>query len=279
MSQANLQKVDDKAANEAIRVAAVPAFSDNYLWVVHDKKHAIVVDPGDAGPIIDFLAAHDLTLTAILCTHHHADHVGGVEGLLDFYELAGEIPVYGPGNERIPQRTDAVQEGDVVALAQPPLRFRVIEVPGHTAGHIAYYSSDEGWLFCGDTLFACGCGRLFEGTAKQMQASLAKIKALPGATQVFCAHEYTLSNIRFAESVEPANAELKVRKARDAARRENNIATVPFTLADELATNPFLRWDAPAVRAAAGSFLHRAIGPEAAPDIVFGAIREWKNNF
>ena len=275
MSQPNLHKVVD----QAVKVAAVPAFSDNYLWVVHDETHAIVVDPGDAGPIIDFLAAHDLTLTAILCTHHHADHVGGVEDLLDFYGLAGDIPVYGPGNERIPQRTDDAREGDVLELAQPPLQFKVIEVPGHTAGHIAYFSGDQGWLFCGDTLFACGCGRLFEGTAKQMQASLAKLKALPADTQVFCAHEYTLSNIRFAEAVEPANAELKARKARDLARRDNNIATVPFTLADELATNPFLRWDAPAVRAAAGTFLKQAIGPEAAPELVFGAIREWKNNF
>ena len=275
MSQANLHGTVDKV----VKVAAVPAFSDNYLWVVHDATHAVVVDPGDAGPIIDFLAAHDLTLTAILCTHHHADHVGGVEDLLDFYGLAGDIPVYGPGNERIPQRTDVAREGDVIELAQPPLRFKVIEVPGHTAGHIAYYSGEQGWLFCGDTLFACGCGRLFEGTAKQMQTSLAKLKALPADTQVFCAHEYTLSNIRFAEAVEPANVELKARKTRDMARRDNNIATVPFTLADELATNPFLRWDAPAVRAAAGTFLKQPIGLETAPELVFGAIREWKNNF
>ena len=271
MSKAILQKM--------IKVDAIPAFSDNYLWVVHDAKHAIVVDPGDAQPIIDFLLAHHLTLTAILCTHHHADHVGGVKDLLDYYGLTGKIPVYGPANERIPQRTHAMHEGDVVSLAQPPLSFMVIDVPGHTAGHIAYYLVDNGWLFCGDTLFACGCGRLFEGTARQMQASLAKLKALPANTQVFCAHEYTLSNIRFAEAVEPDNAALKVRKARDVARREKHIATVPFTLADELATNPFLRWDAPVVRAAAGEFLHQAIGPEAAPELVFGAIREWKNTF
>ncbi|HEX9392479.1 MAG TPA: hydroxyacylglutathione hydrolase [Usitatibacteraceae bacterium] len=275
MPQANLHGTIDKE----VKVAAVPAFNDNYLWVVHDTRHAIVVDPGDASPIIDYLTEHQLGLRAILCTHHHADHVGGVEDLLDFYGLAGDIPVYGPGNERIPQRTDAAREGDVVQFAQPALKFQVIEVPGHTAGHIAYFCADQGWLFCGDTLFACGCGRLFEGTAKQMQTSLAKLKALPSATQVFCAHEYTLNNIRFAEAVEPANAELKLRKARDVARREQNIATVPFTLAEELATNPFLRWDAPAVRAAAGQFLRQAIGPEAAPDLVFGAIREWKNAF
>jgi hydroxyacylglutathione hydrolase len=274
MSQANLHRV-----RSALKVDAVPAFSDNYLWVVHEGKHALVIDPGDAGPIIDFLTAHELELCAILCTHHHADHVGGVAALLDFYALAGKIPVYGPGNEAIPRRSVVAREGDVIAFAAPALSFRVIEVPGHTAGHIAYYSADAGWLFCGDTLFACGCGRLFEGTAKQMQASLARLKALPAATQVFCAHEYTLGNIRFAEAVEPDNAALAARKARELARRERHLATVPFILADELATNPFLRWDAPAVRAAAGRFLHRQIGAQDAPEVVFGAIRAWKNNF
>ncbi len=267
------------SSNRGLSVATVPAFNDNYLWVVHDGQHAIVIDPGDATPIIDYLSENRLALSAILCTHHHADHVGGVEDLLDFYGLAGDIPVYGPGAERIPQRTEAPHEGEFLAFSQPAVMLKVIDVPGHTAGHIAYYCAEEGWLFCGDTLFACGCGRLFEGTAAQMQASLAKLKALPPATMVFCAHEYTLGNIRFAEAVEPDNAELQQRKARDAARREKKIATVPFTIADELATNPFLRWESPAVRAAAGRFLKQPIGPEAAPALVFGAIREWKNAF
>jgi hydroxyacylglutathione hydrolase len=270
MSQANLQQ---------LIASPVAAFQDNYLWVLHDSRHAVVVDPGDARPIIAFLAENGLELTAILCTHHHADHVGGIRDLLEFYGLAGEIPVIGPGNESIPQRSRAVGEGEMVVIEQPALRFQVIEVPGHTAGHIAYYSAAEGWLFCGDTLFACGCGRLFEGSAAQMQASLAKLKALPATTQVFCAHEYTLNNIRFALAVEPDNAQLRQRLVRCLARRKDQLPTVPFTLAEELATNPFLRWDAPVVRAAAGRFLHQPIGWEASPALVFGAIREWKNHF
>ena len=262
--------------------------------MVHADKHAIAIDPGDAKPIIAYLAEHDLTLSAILCTHHHNDHVGGVAPLLDFYDLEGKIPVYGPTNDVIPKRTVSLSGGDIVEIAAlPGLTLQVLDVPGHTAGHIAYYAAEQGWLFCGDTLFACGCGRLFEGTAATMQASLAKLKALPPATQVFCAHEYTLSNIRFAEAVEPDNVALKKRKARDVARREHDEATVPFTMADELACNPFLRWDSPAVIAAANAFhaqlpktKHKASSgvqdenvSRSSPALVFGAIREWKNSF
>ena len=272
-------------------VGRIPAFDDNYLWVVHNETHAIAIDPGDAHPIIAYLAERDLTLSAILCTHHHNDHVGGVAPLLDFYGLEGKIPVYGPTKDVIPKRTVSLKDGDVVKVAAlPGLALRVIDVPGHTAGHIAYYGADQGWLFSGDTLFACGCGRLFEGTAATMQSSLAKLKALPPATQVFCAHEYTLSNIRFAEAVEPGNLALKKRKARDGARRERDEATVPFTIADELACNPFLRWDSDAVIAAAnarmqnikprsGSGDQGKIGSITTPALVFGEIREWKNNF
>ncbi len=274
-----------------LQVQSVPAFQDNYLWVVHNEQFAIVVDPGDAKPIIDYLARHKLTLLAILCTHHHADHVGGVAALLDFYSLNGKIPVYGPAHERIPKRSVSLIGGDQVTVAElDGLVLTVIDVPGHTAGHIAYYAALQGWLFCGDTLFACGCGRLFEGTAAQMQASLAKLKALPPTTQIFCAHEYTLSNIRFAEAVEPDNVALKSRKIRDMAKRQQDIPTVPFVLADELACNPFLRWDAPAVIAAAqsklpetkpqqGSGVSGKNVPITSPALVFGAIREWKNTF
>ncbi len=282
----NLKKSD-------LNIGRIPAFSDNYLWVVHNETHAIAIDPGAANPIIAYLAEHDLTLSAILCTHHHNDHVGGVAPLLDFYGLEGKIPVYGPSNDVIPKRTVSLKGGDEVKVtALPGLTLKVIDVPGHTAGHIAYYAAEQGWLFCGDTLFACGCGRLFEGTAATMQASLAKLKALPPATLVFCAHEYTLSNIRFAETVEPDNLDLKKRKARDVARRETgrDEATVPFTIADELACNPFLRWDSAAVIAAAnaqmpnekhssGSGAQGENGPITAPALVFGAIREWKNSF
>ena len=189
-----------------MHVHPVPAFSDNYLWVLHDDTHAVAIDPGDARPVIDYLAAQSLTLVAILCTHHHADHVGGVESLLDFLQLRGNIPVYGPANERIPARTHALREGDRVAIPELSAHFSVLDVPGHTAGHIAYHGHDL--LFCGDTLFACGCGRLFEGTAAQMTASLTKLKSLPPQTKVFCAHEYTMGNIKFAEAVEPGNADL-----------------------------------------------------------------------
>ena len=262
-----------------LKVANVPAFKDNYLWVIHNDKHAAVVDPGDATPIIDFLIAHQLSLAAILTTHHHADHVGGVEALLDFYNLRGTIPVYGPAHEQIPARTHALHGGDSVLIDKLGLQLDVIDVPGHTAGHIAYFAKTEGWLFCGDTLFACGCGRLFEGTAAQMQSSLAKLKALPPSTQVFCAHEYTMANIKFALAVEPENIALQARAKTDAARREKNIPTVPFTIENEIATNPFLRWDSPAVIEAANNKSKHGSGSTAynasngTPALVFGAIR------
>ena len=257
-----------------LHVHPVPAFADNYLWVIHDNRHAVLVDPGDAQPILDYLAAKHLTLTAILCTHHHADHVGGVEAILDFLQVRGKIPVYGPASERIPARTNALREGDRISLPELALSLDVLDVPGHTAGHIAYLGHDL--LFCGDTLFACGCGRLFEGTAAQMTDSLAKLKRLPGQTRVFCAHEYTMANIKFAEAVEPGNADLKLRKAFCAAKRHRNEPTVPSTIALELATNPFLRWDCAAVIAAAENRAGRALNID---NEIFASIREWKNNF
>ena len=257
-----------------IHIHPVPAFSDNYLWVIHDGRHAAAVDPGDAQPVLDYLAANDLALTAILCTHHHADHVGGVEAILDSLRLRGRIPVFGPAGEQIPARTQALREGERILLPELALNFEVIDVPGHTAGHIAYLGHDL--LFCGDTLFACGCGRLFEGTAAQMTDSLAKLKRLPGQTKVFCAHEYTMANIKFAEAVEPDNADLRLRKAFCAAKRQRNEPTVPSTIALEIATNPFLRWDSKAVIATAE---RRAGHPLQADNEVFAVIREWKNNF
>ena len=265
------------ATHSTIVVHPVPAFQDNYLWVIHDGKHAAVVDPGDATPVLDYLRLNGLQLVAIICTHHHGDHVGGVENLLESLQLRGKIPVYGPATERIPARTQALREGDRITVPFLNLALDVLDVPGHTAGHIAYVG--HGLLFCGDTLFACGCGRLFEGTAEQMTASLAKLKALPPQTKVFCAHEYTMANIKFAEAVEPDNADLKLRKAFCAAKRHRNLPTVPSTIHLELATNPFLRWDQPAVKAAAATRLNRDIGPNPVPALVFGAIREWKNNF
>ena len=263
-------------SSTAISVFPVLAFQDNYLWVIHNGQHAAVVDPGDAAPVLEYLRSHALELTAIICTHHHADHVGGVEPLLDALQLRGKIPVYGPASERIPARTHALREADQIAVPFLGITFTVLDVPGHTAGHIAYFG--HGLLFCGDTLFACGCGRLFEGTAAQMTDSLSKLKRLPPETKVFCAHEYTMANIRFAEAVEPDNADLKLRKAYCAAKRHRNLPTVPSTIHLELATNPFLRWDQPAVQAAAARRNH-GIDANATPALVFGAIREWKNNF
>lgn len=257
-----------------IHIHPVPAFSDNYLWVIHNARQAALVDPGDAQPVLDYLAAKHLTLTAILCTHHHSDHVGGVEAILDTLHLRDAVPVYGPARERIPARTEALREGDRISLPELALSFEVLDVPGHTAGHIAYLGHDL--LFCGDTLFACGCGRLFEGTAQQMTDSLAKLKRLPGHTKVFCAHEYTMANIKFAEAVEPGNADLKLRKAFCAAKRHRHEPTVPSTIALELATNPFLRWDSKAVIATAEKRAGRALK---ANDEIFAVIREWKNSF
>ena len=264
-------------SSSSLTIHPVPAFQDNYLWVIHNGRHAAAIDPGDAAPVLEYVAANRFQLVAIICTHHHGDHVGGVEGLLDALHLRGKIPVFGPAGEQIPARTHALREGDRITIPHLELAFDVLDVPGHTAGHIAYFGN--GLLFCGDTLFACGCGRLFEGTAEQMTASLSKLKRLPGETKVFCAHEYTMANIKFAEAVEPDNAALKLRKAFCAAKRHRDLPTLPSTIQLELATNPFLRWDQPAVQAAAGVRLHRDIDSNTAPALIFGAIREWKNNF
>lgn len=257
-----------------MHVHPVPAFADNYLWVLHNDRYAAVVDPGDARPVIDFLAAKDLALVAVLCTHHHADHVGGVDDLLDFLHAHGTIPVYGPAGEDIPARSGALREGARVALPALELEFDVLDVPGHTAGHIAYVGHDM--LFCGDTLFGCGCGRMFEGTPAQFAGSLAKFKALAPQTRVYCAHEYTMGNIKFAEAVEPGNRDLQLRKAFSAARRHRDEPTLPSTIGLELATNPFLRWDAPEVMASASKHAGKVLTSR---EDIFATLRQWKNNF
>jgi hydroxyacylglutathione hydrolase len=264
----------------ALSVLALPAFNDNYLWLIHDGTHAAVVDPGDAAPVLAALATHKLSLTAILLTHHHADHVGGVPALLQH----GRVPVFGPSKEAIAQVTQPLAEGDTFTVPGLDLDFSVLDVPGHTCGHIAYVRrvADAGlpgrrWLFCGDTLFAGGCGRLFEGTPAQMAASLGKLAALPDDTQVFCAHEYTLANLRFAREVEPENGALQERIAVESAKRERAIPTVPSSIGLEKSTNPFLRYAEPAITGrlvAAGR-----LAPGAAPVAAFAALREWKNTF
>lgn len=257
--------------SSALTVTPLPAFNDNYLWLLARGQEAAVVDPGDAAPVRRALERHNLRLTAILVTHHHGDHVGGV---LDLKSRTG-AKVFGPAGEDIEGVDVRLRGGDRVAVLGAD--FRVIDVPGHTAGHIAYFAADQlpPRLFCGDTLFACGCGRLFEGTARQMLASLDALAALPASTLVYCAHEYTLSNIRFALAVEPGNVALQERAARDEATRRRGEPTVPSTIGLERATNPFLRCDVPEVRAAVASGTADAVDRTA----IFAALRERKNIF
>ncbi|HOZ63419.1 MAG TPA: hydroxyacylglutathione hydrolase [Burkholderiaceae bacterium] len=250
----------------------LPAFSDNYIWLLHDGHNAIVVDPGDAQPVLNALQQHGLQLDAILVTHHHADHVGGVNTLRE----ATGARVWGPARERIPEPLHRLEQGDkVVELG---FEFNVMDVPGHTSGHIAYFcQSMEGspLLFCGDTLFSGGCGRLFEGTPSQMLTSLDSLAALPGNTRVCCTHEYTLSNLKFARAVEPGNVELTLYSAWCEKQRANGQPTLPSSITKELLINPFLRTRQSTVVAQAVA--RQANGQDEVA--VFAAIRQWKNEF
>lgn len=256
-----------------MKLIPLPAFQDNYLWLLHDGRRALVVDPGDAQPVLACLQRDRLQLEAILVTHHHPDHIGGLDALRD----ATGAAVCGPARERIPEPLTRVAEGDVVNILG--LAFQVLDVPGHTAGHVAYYCPDvdgRPLLFCGDTLFSGGCGRLFEGTPAQMLASLDKLAALPGATQVCCTHEYTLSNLKFALAVEPGNAELINYQQRCEELRARDLPTLPTSIGKEKQINPFLRTRLPGV--VRGARAHDAATP---PDevAVFATLRNWKNQF
>ena len=250
----------------------IPAFNDNYLWLLHDGQRALIVDPGDASPVLQALRDSHLELESILVTHHHADHTGGINALRE----ATGARVFGPAREQLPGPFTPLEDGDTVQALG--LDFQVIDVPGHTAGHIAFFTPEANGkplLFCGDTLFSGGCGRLFEGTPAQMLASLDRLAALPGNTVVCCTHEYTMANLRFALAVEPDNRELIGYHARCAALREARKPTLPTSIAQELMINPFLRTRHPTVMAAA-----RRFDPAAHDDnTLFAAIRQWKNQF
>lgn len=260
--------------SESLQAIAVPAFEDNYIWLLHNQTHAIVIDPGDSAPVLSTLQALHLKLQAILITHHHHDHVDGVSNLQTFFPdvsiFAPDFP-YNFTFEVVSERSSLqIPLGDEKNL----LHFSVFEAPGHTLDHVAYVLNiaDETWLFCGDTLFGAGCGRLFEGTPAQMLASLKKLCTLPKETKVFCTHEYTLTNIAFALTLEPHNTALLERHNATKLLRQNNLPTLPSTLALEFATNPFLRCHTLAIK--------QAMGDENATELqVFSQIRALRNHF
>jgi len=254
-----------------LSVTPVAALKDNYVWLLQDSKSpaVVIVDPGEAARVLEMLAAHRLQPAAILITHHHWDHTNGIEKLLQHHP---GTPVYGPANEPIPARTHPLGEGSQVQLPELNLALEVFEVPGHTAGAVAYYG--HGLLFSGDTLFTAGCGRLFEGTAEQMHASLSKLASLPDSTLLYCGHEYTLANLQFAAVVEPANTDIRTRIEETQALRKRGLPTVPAMLVHERRTNPFLRCAQSSVKEAAERWVGAALHNETE---VFAAVRRWKD--
>lgn len=250
----------------------VPALSDNYIWFVRqpDDDRVIVVDPGEAGPVLTTLDARGLDVAGVLITHYHGDHVGGLAEVIAEYD----VPVFGPATEHVDGVSHRVGGGSRVQIDGFDTAFDVLDTPGHTAGHITYHGG--GIMLCGDTLFAGGCGRVFEGTNEQMHESLQLLARLPADTLGCCGHEYTLANLAFARAVEPDNDEITRRETEMKALRDAGEPTVPFTLATELRTNPFLRCGEPAVLAAAETYAGRSLAGEAE---VFGVLRDWKNRF
>tara|TARA_R110002167_G_scaffold96903_6_gene256214 strand:- start:8390 stop:9160 length:771 start_codon:yes stop_codon:yes gene_type:complete len=254
-----------------LHVTAIKAFQDNYIWCLHNGKHCYVVDPGDAQPVIDYCQANQLVLSGILVTHHHWDHTNGIAELVNIY---GEIAVYGPHNPDIISVNKRLGAGDSVNLEELALNFKILEVPGHTLDHIAYFG--DGMLFCGDTLFSAGCGRLFEGTPAQMYQSLNQLAALPADTKVYCTHEYTLANINFALAVEPMNKALIQYHQWAKEQRAAGLATLPSSIANEGAINPFLRCQSDDIRAALAQHWQTVFDSN---ESAFAALRRWKDQF
>ena len=256
-----------------IEITAIPALTDNYIWAIHDDRHVAVVDPGEAAPVLAFLMANGLQLKAILCTHRHHDHVGGIAELREVYN----VPVYGRRHPKNLHITNDLKEGDQCDLSSKDINldisFNIIEVPGHLEDHIAFLA--PGIVFCGDILFGAGCGRNFEGSPAQLHHSLQRLASLPDATLVYCAHEYTSANLRFALACEPDNPDIKKRVENTRQLRTRNSPTIPTTIALEKATNPFLRCEHPA--------LIRSLQQQGLSDTsalaVFTALRLWKNHF
>lgn len=264
----------------SFRLEPIPAFSDNYIWCLsNDQGQALIVDPGEADPVLDYLEQNNLQLNAIFLTHHHFDHSGGIDKLRERFP----VPVYGPVDS--PCGKVSVELEDSESAVWDGLEFRVIAIPGHTLDHIAFFCADErldqAVLFCGDTLFVGGCGRLFEGSPEQMQRSLARLRALPDETLVCCAHEYTLANLAFAQAVEPENQKLSEFQVHCQQKRDQHQPTVPGRLELEKEVNPFIRWDAPAVCEAAIEFgyNHGLRVDPAVPETIFAAVRLWKDQF
>jgi hydroxyacylglutathione hydrolase len=258
--------------NHNLQIIPIPAFKDNYIWLIHDTKQAIIIDPGDAVPVLDKLRQLNLTLRVILITHHHHDHVDGVSTLLESYPSA---KAYASRLEQYSFSHIPVGEGDELDFGSLGINFSVLELPGHTLGHVAYYSDDnenEPLLFCGDTLFGAGCGRLFEGTYTQMFESLYRLALLPPTTKVYCTHEYTMDNIKFALSLEPHNAALIERSNYTMKLRDENIPSLPSTIALELTTNPFLRCSSKEIQTTIQS-------NNASPQEIFSILREMRNHY
>lgn len=255
-------------------VTAIPIFNDNYIWVILNTQlqEALVVDPGDAAPLLAYLKANQLRLAGIVITHHHPDHIGGVDEVQAAQPKP--VPVYGPKTDRIPQVNQPLAHDDTLKIESFGLELRVLFTPGHTRDHLCYYEPNKQWLFCGDTLFSAGCGRLFEGTAQQMYESLATFAPLPDKTKVYCTHEYTLNNLAFAALADPNNETLQMHKDHVAALRAQEKSSLPSTLGLERQINPFLRADSPELAENLAKI--RGISPK--PGIeTFAALRAWKD--